>query len=217
MKHLYIVLISLIIPALPVLAAERHETVIEDRTEADLLLGKHLFADSELATVGITSFYQTFGTANISQDGKFYKFKAETECYQRNPYGPDFPKGGYSRLEGSIVNISQDSFTVQGTLDVFYLPDTGPNTNWNEKEDFKCQVTKDFLFSKKGHPDYWRMQTKKSSIAYEPARPLKEGECLSYIGSIDIFTKSLENPAPYTDCVRNIKDFHTLPHPLQNH
>jgi hypothetical protein len=217
MKHLYIFLLYLIVPAIPVLAAERFETVIEDQAETDLLLGKHLFTDSELATVGITSFYQTFGTAKISHNGNFYQFKAETECYQREPYRPDLPKGGYSRLEGNIVNISPDSFTVHGTLDVFYLPNTGPNTKWDNKEDFKCQVAQAFLFSKKGHPGYWRMQTEKPSIAYEEARPLNGDECLSYIGAIDIFVKPLENPAPYTDCVRNIKDFPTLPHPLQNH
>ena len=96
MKHLYIVFLALIFFASPAAAESLPKTVIEDRAEADLLLGKHLFADNALGDIMNYGQPWAFSTASISEYNGVYSLKADMECYtaqNRNEYKP---RGGYS-------------------------------------------------------------------------------------------------------------------------
>ncbi len=196
-KILFTILICLFL-ASPVQAEveKRQKTIVEDQAEAKLLLGKHLFTDGNLARYAQIWEYRLFGDASIKDDRGTYTLHAAQECYQRIPRYPEDPQGGITKIEGRITKITNREFLLNGEIDVDYLP----YTTLSGGNPFKCNVKGDFVFSRKGHKQHWRLQNPKGC--------LKEALTL-----IDIYVKPLKEEAPHKGCVKKLEDLYTLPWP----
>jgi hypothetical protein len=212
MRHLFIFFIVLILTA-PALA-EPPKTVIEDQAEADLLLGRHIFTKWYLDNNALTSEKLLLGEAYISEKNGHYFLDANHECYWRAPRYPKSANGGYVKAKGDILNIADHKFSMRGHISVMHIPFTGAGG----RNTFRCDVDGIFTFLRDesgeefSDPLVWRLVveydlTKKSDLAME------KRQCLIDAGPIDITVEQLEGEAPHPGCVRNFKDFHTLPMP----
>lgn len=209
MKHLWLLLAALFLSPAPALA-ESPKTLIEDQAEAELLLGRHLFTSSNLATSDLFSDYVNFGEATIYKQGENFFIEADHSCYQRIPRYPQGIEGGYVRLKGKIVTIKKDEFTFRGRLSGYKRPPY----NAGRTEPFDCSLEETFTFSRKTHPEYWRLQLAQSSLYYE--RPENRHKiCLQFFDSPDIFSTPLEGNAPHK-CVRTLEEAKKIPMPHKN-
>lgn len=198
MHGFVLILLFLVVTAFPA-GAEKHlqqKTVIEDQEEAERLLGKHLFADGNLARYAQIWEYRLFGDAIIKNHNGVYTLKATQSCYQRIPRYPEDPQGGATKIEGHISKITSREFLLSGEIDIDYLP----YTTLSGGNPFKCNVKDNFVFSRKGHKQHWRLQN--------PQGCLKEALTL-----VDIYVEPLKGEAPHEGCVKKLEDLHTLPWP----
>lgn len=195
MKHLYIVIAAFVFYTAPVAAEGMPGTMIEDREEARLLLGKHLFTDGNLARYAQIWEYALFGEARIENKNGQFLLEANQQCYQRIPRDPSHTKGGYLKLSGKITKILKREFTFSGKISIHYLP----YTILSGGKPFTCEQSGIFHFSRKEHKQHWRLTNRSS--------------CLEETPFIDIFTTPLKGEAPHEGCVKNLEDIDTLPLP----
>lgn len=211
MRHLWIVIAALILPAAPAMA-EPPKTVIEDQAEADLLLGKHLFTEWYLDNNALTSTKMLFGTAVISEKDGHYRLDASHECYWRHPRYYNDPQGGYIKVAGDILTIRKKEFSMRGRVQVYHMPYTSANGG----KPVRCQVDGDFIFENDTSgeeftdPSVWALKID-YDLSHESQMPIKDRQCLIEAASIEITVEKLKGDAPHPDCVRNFKDFDSIP------
>lgn len=140
--------------------AQKFETKIHDKNEAELLLGRHLFS-----TQTISQFYTYFGEAHIQNKDGIYYLQAKHKKANNSDISND-PL--YIIMKGSILEISDLSFKFKGEIELFYPV-------FMDKPCFQKGV---FKFSRKKHPRYWRYKIQCSARGVE-----------SFNEYIDIFVK----------------------------
>jgi hypothetical protein len=195
MKHLCIIFLVLILFAPAVAADSLPKTVVQDRAEADLLLGNHFFTDGNLARHGQIWEYALFGEASIENRNGQFLIEAEQQCYQRIPRNPSHAKGGFLKLSGNISTISEKEFTFSGQIKAYYLP----YTILSGGKSFTCEQSGIFRFSRKEHKQHWRLTNRYG--------------CMEEIPFIDVFVAPLKGEAPHAGCVKNLKDIDAIPLP----
>ncbi len=212
MRHIFLFLF-VALGAFPA-AAEPAKTVIEDQAEAELLLGKHMFTKWYLQNNILASERILLGEALITKKDGSYLLDAYHECYWRAPRYPKSPEGGYVKVKGDILKIADYEFSMRGHISIMHIPFTGAAG----KNTFRCDVDGVFTFLRDesgeefSDPLVWRLVveydlTKKSDL------PMEKRQCLIDAGPIDITVEKLEGHAPHPNCVRDFKDFQTLPLP----
>ena len=206
MKHLFLVLTFLLMPAIGMAQEKPAKTIVEDEAEAALLLGRHLFTSSNLQNTALGSFAVEFGDAVISNNDGVYTIKADHTCYSRIPRYPKYIEGGFIRIIGNITKIEKDTFTVDGTFDAL------DDYNFSKDDDRmeKCNIKTQIVFTREVDPEsedtdfeeHWRVQN--TSHLWKACH-----EQTLYFAKI--YTKQHEGPAPISGCARTLEDAAHLP------
>lgn len=211
MRHIFLFLF-VALGAFPA-AAEPAKTVIEDQAEAELLLGKHLFADPKISYVGNMGSYSNFGQAVITRKEGIFSLEADFECYSQQPFSYFEPKGGYINLKGHISSITKNKFVLKGSINFFYLPSSSGKSRGR-----LCEKTGEFTFSRQhDYPedidkDFWVLIVPENHI--DDNEPQLIGvDCGRYIQYISIFTDKIKKPIENSLCVPNLSDFYKLYEP----
>lgn len=179
MRVLVVLALIFVCPA-SAYAEEPAKTVVHDKVEAQILLGTHLFTESSLSVPQYTTVYTDFGSAQILNVNGVYKISGQHEIYRPGYKKPDFVDGGFIKIEGVITSIKADEFTVDGTLDF---------QKTNSLKDFPgyhCQKTSPLIFSRRGHPKYWRLNLTCQCPSYDGQE--------RWDASIDLFSSPLSQP-----------------------
>lgn len=133
-------------------AAEQEivKTLVYSQKEAGRLLGAHLFT-----TQTVSKFYLYFGDARIENKNGVYYVQGS---HERMDKSDSYEHSSYVRMKGRVVEISDLSFVLQGTIEI---SDFG-------FIDKPCAKTGVFNFSRREHPKYWRykMRCDESGIEY---------------------------------------------------
>ncbi len=210
MRHIFLFLF-VALGAFPA-AAEPAKTVIEDQAEAELLLGRHLFTEWYLNNNALTSTKMLFGEAVITEKDGHYRLDASHECYWRHPRYYKEPEGGYIKVAGDIVAIRKKEFLLQGRVQVYHMP----YTSGNGDKPVRCEVKGEFTFvndtsgAEFTDPSVWALKID-YDLNHQNSMPLKDRQCLIEAASIEITIAQLEGEAPHPDCVRDFKDFDSIP------
>lgn len=212
MKHLWLLLSALFLTPAPAMA-EPPRTVIEDQAEADLLLGKHLFADPKISYVGNMGSYSSFGEAVVTRKESVFFLDVNFECYSQQPFSYFEPKGGYINLKGNILSITKNQFVLEGIIKFFYLPSSSGKSRGR-----LCEKNGEFTFSRQhDYPedidkDFWVLITPKNYID-DNKQQLIDIDCGRYIEPISIFTDKINKPIENSSCVPDLSDFYKLDDP----
>lgn len=210
MRHILAAIFIVCCLSTPARAEQPAKTVIEDQAEAELLLGKHLFADPKISYVGNMGSYSNYGQAIITRKEGIFSLEADFECYSQQPFSYFEPKGGYISLKGYISSITKSKFVLKGSINFFYLPGSSGKSRGRF-----CEKTGEFTFSRQhDYPedidkDFWVLITQENYI--DDNKPQLIGvDCGKYIEPISIFTDKIIKPIQNSSCVPNLRDFYKL-------
>lgn len=187
--------------------AETPQTVVEDKAEAEKLLGKHLFADNALGDVLNYGYPWAFSMATISQSQGVYTLNAQMECYTMQNRNERKPRGGYTRIQGHILNIRKNQFSIKGELEFMYLP----GTTWEDSKKRFCKREGVFHFTRVHaspediEKDFWYLDRPDSIAPNEHQKP--DIDCLRYIYPLLIFTDRISEKPKQEFCAPYLKDF----------
>lgn len=121
------------------------KTVIHDPAEAKQLLGKHLFSKE--------AYSGYFGEAVVFENnGVYYIHGLHYSYREQKLYGVrryDLFAGGHVKIDGTINQISDGSFLFSGTIETSML---------YKDAFYPCLREGTYLFSRKKHQAYWRLQ-----------------------------------------------------------
>lgn len=206
MKHPFIISLFLLMASTPALA-EPPKTLIEDRKEAELLLGKHLLADHKISTVGNMASFSNFGQAKIENINGTYYLEAGLECYSQQAFSYFEPRGGHIKIKGRILSIQKNQFTVQGNIKFFYLPDYDGLIKGRA-----CNKDDTFTFSRlHAYPedidkDFWLLISPRNESNDRENQHI-DANCIKYLEPVVIFLDRVTHIPEKSGCVQNISDF----------
>lgn len=159
MRWLWI-LIIVSIGAFPVLAQEMSpihnitRTIISSSAEARALAGRHLFTEAYISNPNFNS-YEHFGSVTITNENGLYRLRGQHEAYDTHFRFTNKDVGGKVTINGLIQEIHHDFFIVVGTIEYTRINDFKKSA---ASQPVQCQAKGSFVFSKKTHPAYWRLQ-----------------------------------------------------------
>lgn len=168
------------------------KTIITDQAEADLLEGRHLMTQTILSFLANTAFEQ-FGEANIVKNNGHYSLNANYVCYQEKLQNPGKIRGGHIRLDGNILKIQKNQFTVKGRFSYLYY------SEFYKPREEKCNIDGEFTFIRSKNRKYWSM-----------FRP--EGTCLEWHPPMFIFTEALNGEPPQETCAPDVESARKASH-----
>lgn len=180
MRFLVVLALVFFCPA-SAIAEGSAKTVVHDQAEAKALSGQHLFTEWGLSFSEADTPYTRFGSVLITNEHGTYKIHGYHESYIPLYKSPKYTSGGFMKLNGIITSIDKHKFTVEGSIETqqlygsIYMPA------------FRCATSSPLVFSRKGHPKYWRINISCSC-------PDLNGEFNNVDLGFDIFLAPLKKP-----------------------